>query len=97
MCRTANSRAHGHGDLVLDLEPKVAEGLVKAPHRLPDALGPWRVVRVRWLVVDEVRVDQLVSRVQIAAARVDLLERPAHQFLGVHGQPRQRRNAMARM
>src|SRR5918998_4575004 len=63
--RAGVASAHDHqlddlvalGDLVLNLEPKAAKGVVEAPHRLPDALGTSRLLRVRGLVIDEVGVD----------------------------------------
>ena len=70
------------GDLVLNLEPKAAEGVVEAPYRLLDALGTCRLLCVRRLVIHEVGMDQLVRYLKVAF-RVDLLERPPDQTLVV--------------
>jgi hypothetical protein len=86
--RAGVASAHDHAlndlvagsDLVLDLEPKIAEGAVEALHRLLDALRARWVLRVSRLVVLEVRVDELVRESEIAL-RVDLLESATDQPL----------------
>jgi hypothetical protein len=88
--RAGVASAHDHqlddlvalGDLVLNLEPKVAEGVVELPHCLLDALGTGRLLWVSRLVIHEVGVDELVRDLEVAV-RVDLLESSPDQSLVV--------------
>ena len=88
--RTRVAPAHRHqlddlvalGNLVLDLKAKLAERALEAPHRLLDALGTSRLLRVRRLVVHEVGVDEFVRELDITL-REDLAERAADQPLVV--------------
>jgi hypothetical protein len=70
------------GELVLDLEAKLAERVLEAQHGLPDALGAGRPLRVGRLVIDEVGMDEPIRELEVAL-RVDLVERATNQPLVV--------------